>query len=232
LEYRNLKSIVKEEVKMQDVKRIGKESKFWNNLAPEYDSFIKKNWKVYASSLLNKISEDVGAGDTVLEVACGTGLVALKVAERGDKVYGIDISSPMIEEAKKKAQELGTKNVEFSVEDAYALPFDNNMFDIVICNNALHNMMYPQKALSAIKRVIKPGGRFIAVIVGFGEAPKFKMLYTIFKPFIKLPVFYKLNLDESAKMISEAGFSIVNKEIIKDPQDKMPLLYVLAELKG
>ena len=92
-------------------------------------------------------------------------------------------------------------------------------------------MKYPQKALSEIKRVLKPGGRFIGVIVGFGEAPKYKMLFTIFKPFIKLPVFHKLNLDETADMIRDSGFSIVNKEILKEPQDKMPLLYVLAELK-
>ena len=215
---------------MQDDKRIEKEGKFWSKLAPEYDRFIKKNWKVYASFLLNKISEDVDVGDTVLEVACGTGLVALKVAERTSKVYGIDISSPMIEEAKKKVQELGIKNVEFSVKDAYALPFDNDMFDVAICNNALHNMMSPQKALSEIKRVLKPGGRFIAVIVGIGESHIYKIAIAIYHLFGgKLPIFHKLNLDESANMISESGFSIVNKEIVRDPQDKMPLLYTIAE---
>lgn len=216
---------------MQDVKRIEKEKKFWDKLSPEYDQFIEKNLRIYRSSLLDKISNDVNAGDTVLEVACGTGLVALKVAERASKVSGIDISAPMIDEAEKKMREKDFDNVGFFVEDAYSLHFGNDIFDTVICNNALHNMKYPQKALSEIKRVLKPGGRFIGAIVGFGEAPKYKMLHTIFKPFIKLPVFHKLNLDETADMIRDSGFSIVNKEILKDPQDRMPLLYVLAELK-
>jgi ubiquinone/menaquinone biosynthesis C-methylase UbiE len=216
---------------MQDLKRIEKEKKFWDKLSPEYDQFIEKKWRIYQSSLLDKISNDIDTGDTVLEVACGTGLVALKVAERASKVSGIDISAPMIDEAEKKMREKIIDNVEFFVEDAYSLHFENDIFDTVICNNALHNMKYPQKALSEIKRVLKPGGRFIGVIVGFGEAPIFKMLYTVFKPFIKLPVFHKLNLDETVNMIRDSGFSIVNKEILKDPQDKMPLIYVLAELK-
>lgn len=216
---------------MQDTKRIEKEKRFWDKLSSGYDQFIEKHWKIYASSLLDRISSDVNAEDTILEIACGTGLVALKVAERASEVHGIDISAPMIKEAEEKLRRKGFDNVEFSVEDAYSLHFGDDIFDTVICNNALHNMKYPQKALSEIKRVLKPGGRFIAVIVGFGEALKYKMLFTVFKPFIKLPVFHKLNLDETANMIKGSGFSIVKKEIMKNPQDKMPLLYVLAELK-
>jgi ubiquinone/menaquinone biosynthesis C-methylase UbiE len=213
---------------MQDKKRIEKEKKFWSKLAPKYDRFIEKNWKIYPS-LLDKISEDVGSGNIILEVATGTGLVALKVAGQSSKVYGIDISSPMIEEAKRKMEEKEIKNIELSVEDAYALPFDNDMFDTIICNNVLHNMKYPENALSEIKRALKPGGKLIAVIVGIGESPKYKIAMTIYNLFIKLPVFHKLNLDESANMICEAGFTVVKKERIKDPEDKMPMLYIVAE---
>jgi ubiquinone/menaquinone biosynthesis C-methylase UbiE len=216
---------------MQDVKRIEKEKKYWDKLSPGYDQMIEKQWRIYRISLLDKIFNDVNAEDTVLEVACGTGLVALKVAERASKVSGIDISAPMIDEAEKKMREKDLDNVEFFVEDAYSLHFGNDIFDMVICNNALHNMKYPQKALSEIKRVLKPGGRFIGVIVGFGESPKFNMLYAILKLLVRFPVFHKFNLNKMVDMIRDYGFSIVNKEILKDPKDTMPLLYVLAELK-
>ena len=63
----------------QDVKRIEQEKKYWDKLSPGYDRFIEKYWSIYQSSLLDKISNDVNVGDTVLEVACGTGIVALKV---------------------------------------------------------------------------------------------------------------------------------------------------------
>jgi ubiquinone/menaquinone biosynthesis C-methylase UbiE len=216
---------------MQDVKRIEKEKKYWDKLGPGYDRFMKKYWKIYWSSLLDKIYSDVNTGNNVLEVACGTGFVALKIADRASKVIGIDISAPMIDEAKKKMRENSFENVEFFVEDAYSLHFGNDVFDTVICNNALQNMKYPQKALAEIIRVLKPGGRFISSVAGVGEAPIFKMLFTVFKPFIKMPVFHKLKLDEMADMIRDSGFSIVNKEILKNPQDMMPMLYVLAELK-
>jgi ubiquinone/menaquinone biosynthesis C-methylase UbiE len=215
----------------QDVKRIEQEKKYWDKLSPGYDQMIEKHWRIYQSLLLDKIANDVNVGDTVLEVACGTGLVALKVAERASKVSGIDISAPMIDEAEKKRREQSIDNVEFLVEDAYSLHFGDNIFDTVICNNALHNMKYPQKALAEIKRVLKPGGRFISAIVGFGESPKFNLPYAILKLFVRFPVFYKFNLDKMADMIRDSGFSIVSKEILKDPKDKMPLLYVLAESK-
>jgi len=222
---------MKKETNMQDNIRIEKERKYWDKIAPEYEhSVIEKYWKVYPS-LLDKIAQDVDtdAGNTVLEVATDTGIVALKVAEQAAQVYAVDVSQPMIAEAEKKKKEKKINNVEFSVEDAYALPFDNGMFDTVICNNALHNMKYPRKALSEIRRVLKPNGRLIATIVGVGESHKFKLAMTIYKSFTGFPVFHKLNLDESANMIAESGFTIVNKETIKHPEDRMPILYIVAE---
>ena len=218
---------MKKETNMQDNIRIEKEGKFWSKLAPGYDRFIKKHWKVYASSLLNKISEDVDVGDTMLEVACGTGLVALKVAERASKVYGIDISSPMIEEAKKKKKEKKINNVEFSVEDAYALPFDNGMFDTVICCSALHNMVNPEKALSEMNRVLKPEGRLIAPTICQGEYFKHKLMMTIFKLVAGFPVFHKFSFEELSNLVTESGFIIRNKEIIREMI--FPIVYIVAE---
>jgi phosphatidylethanolamine/phosphatidyl-N-methylethanolamine N-methyltransferase len=215
-------------MKMEDGKRIEKEKKYWDKLASRYEPFIEKYWKIYPS-LLDKISGDINSGDIVLDVATGTGLVALKVAERASKIYAVDISEPMIKEAKKKVEEKEINNIEFSVEDAYSLSFDKEMFDTVICNNALHNMISPQKALSEIRRVLKPNKRLIAVIVGIGESFKFKIAMRIYKFFTAFPVFYKLKLDESANMIAESGFTIVKKEIIQHPKDRMPILYIVAK---
>jgi ubiquinone/menaquinone biosynthesis C-methylase UbiE len=219
------------EKKMQDVKRIEKEKKYWDKLGPGYDQFIIKRWKIYRSSLLDKIYNDVTKGDDVLEVACGTGFVALKIADRASKVSGIDISVSLIDEAKKKLIEEGFDNVKLFVEDAYSLHFGDGVFDTVICNNTFQNMKYPQKALAEIKRVLKPGGRFIGTAIGFGEAPIYKILFMIFKLLLRFPLFHKFSLDNMAEMIEDSGFSIVNKEILKNPKDMMPMLYVLAELK-
>ncbi len=224
----NKRTSIKEE-KMLDKKRIKKEKNFWDNLSSKYDTFIQKYWKIYETSLLNKIADDVETDSTILDVACGTGLVSFEAAKKAKKVYGIDIAPSMIEEAKKKTREMEIKNVEFSVEDAYKLPFDNNRFDTVICNNALHNMKYPEDVLSEIKRVLKPGGRLIAIIVGVGESFKFKIALTLSTLIGQLPVFHKLKLDEFADFINKSGFTVVKKERIKHPEDRMALLYVVAE---
>ena len=129
----------------------------------------------------------------------------------------------------KKMEEKEIKNIAFSVEDAYSLPFDNEIFDTVICNNALHNMINPHKALSEIRRVLKQNGRLIASIFGIGESFKFKIAMSIYKFFTAFPLFHKLNLDEFANMISESGFSITKKEIMKHPEDMIQILHIVAE---
>jgi ubiquinone/menaquinone biosynthesis C-methylase UbiE len=214
---------------MQDNMRTEKERKFWSKNASGYDqSIIERHWKIYPS-LLDKIAQDVETGGTVLEVATGTGLVALKIASEADQVHAIDISPQMIDEAKKKAEEKRIYNVAFSVENAYALPFGDSMFDAVICNNALHNMKHPEDALSEIRRVLKPDGRFIAIIAGVGESLKFKIALTISTIIGQLPVFHKLNLDEFAYFIDKSGFAVVTKERLKHPEDRMALLYVISK---
>jgi len=103
------------------------------------------------------------------------------------------------------------------------------MFDTVICNNALHNMKHPGDALSEIKRVLKPDGRFIAIVVGAGESLKFKIALTISTILGQLPVFHKLNLDEFTDFIDKSGFVVVKKERMKHPEDSMALLYVISK---
>ena len=192
---------------------------------------IGKYWKIYPS-LLDRIASDLGTGSNILEVATGTGLVALKIASAVDQVHAIDISPQMIDEAKKKAEATRIDNVAFSVEDAYALPFGDGIFDAAICCNALHNMKYPEDALSEIRRVLKPDGRFIAIIVGVGDSLKFKIILTISTLIGQLPVLHKLNLDKFSDLIDKSGFTVVKKERMKHPEDRMTLLYVISKKDG
>ncbi len=213
---------------MQNKKRIKKERKYWDKFSSKFDKRKRKEWKVYESLLFNKIADDINKESTVLEVACGTGRVTIEVADQVKKVYAIDISSQMIDVARKNINEKGIDNIELSVEDAYSIPFDNDMFDIVICINALHNMIYPEKALSEIKRVLRPKGKLITTVVEIGSY-KFKIMMSIFKFLRNFPVFHRLNLEEFADMLSKAGFSIEKKEILKHPQDVLPLLYAVSK---
>ena len=96
---------------------------------------------------------------TVLELACGTGLLSVRIAGSVKLVEATDFSEEMIRQAKAKAH---SSRLHFSVQDATNLPYTPGTFDAVVISNALHIMPEPEKALAEIRRVLKPGGILIA----------------------------------------------------------------------
>ena len=104
---------------------------------------------------------------TLLNVGCGAGTTTTFIVENyGCQVVGVDIKGNMIASAENWAQHKGiTGKVEFRVADAQDLPFEDDRFDILICESV--NVFIPDKAkaFSEYKRVIKPGG-----VVGINEA--------------------------------------------------------------
>ena len=105
-------------------------------------------------------------GDRVLDVGCGTGIVARRAAahigEQGT-VIGIDINEEMLEVAKTAASGL-TPTVEWRQGDATALPFSDEAFDTIFCQQALQFIDDPAVALREMHRVLAPDGR-IAISV-------------------------------------------------------------------
>jgi ubiquinone/menaquinone biosynthesis C-methylase UbiE len=104
---------------------------------------------------------DIQHGHKVLDLATGTGMVAIEAAEIvGDEGYviGIDIATGMVELARQKVAELGLNNIEFQVADAEALDFPEQSFDIIFCSSAFIWMSDLVGALQHWHRLLKPGG--------------------------------------------------------------------------
>jgi len=92
----------------------------------------------------------------VLEIACGTGRFTVMLAERGADIVGLDISSAMMAEGRKKARKAGVdEHIEFLRGDAARLPFPDDHFDTVLAMRFFHLADTPAKFLAEMCRVSK-----------------------------------------------------------------------------
>jgi SAM-dependent methyltransferase len=101
------------------------------------------------------------AGERILDLACGDGVLTEKIAATGASVYGVDGSADMIAAAT-------ARGLEARVMDGMNLQFDHE-FDAVFSNAALHWMKSdPDAVIRGVARALKPGGRFVAEMGGHG----------------------------------------------------------------
>jgi len=100
----------------------------------------------------------VGRGETVLDVACGTGVVAVTAALAGAIAKGLDITPALLERARENASIAGV-DIEFSEGDAEELPYPDSSFDVVLSQFGHIFAPRPEVVTAEMLRVLKPGGR-------------------------------------------------------------------------
>ena len=109
----------------------------------------------------------IRAGSRVLDLATGTGDIALAAASRGARAVGLDITLRMIELARAKRgqerQERQEGKTDFLVGDMLALPFPSSSFDIVTTGYGLRNVPDLTQAIDEIGRVLSPGGQLLSL---------------------------------------------------------------------
>ena len=100
----------------------------------------------------------VRAGDRILDVATGTGEVAVRAAQAGAQVTAIDIAAPMLEKARRRADEEGVQ-IAFDQGDAEYLPYEDACFDVIVSNFGLIFAPDHANVASELARVSCPGAR-------------------------------------------------------------------------
>ncbi|MCR4659442.1 MAG: bifunctional demethylmenaquinone methyltransferase/2-methoxy-6-polyprenyl-1,4-benzoquinol methylase UbiE [Bacteroidales bacterium] len=93
---------------------------------------------------------------SILDVACGTGDMAIALAQKGHRVTGIDLSEEMLAIARQKAAKA---NIGFIKGDAERLPFDEGSFNAVCCAFGIRNFVDLERGLAEMSRVLEPGGQ-------------------------------------------------------------------------
>jgi 2-polyprenyl-3-methyl-5-hydroxy-6-metoxy-1,4-benzoquinol methylase len=127
--------------------------------AETYDSYlVPAIFEPWSRDLIKRAL--VWKGDRVLDVACGTGIVACRIAGTGAKVTGLDTDASRLEVARKRADDESVR-VTWREGSGEALPFRAPEFELVTCQQGLQFMTDRAKAAREMRRVLVPGGRAV-----------------------------------------------------------------------
>lgn len=133
-------------------------TKAYGRWAPVYDLVFGP---VFRRGRHAAIAAAERVGGRILEVGVGTG-ISLPGYARSNRLFGVDISEPMLRKARQRVARLGLSNVEgLAVMDAERLDFPNGSFDVVVGQYVVTAVPNPEAALDEFARVLRPGGEIV-----------------------------------------------------------------------
>jgi demethylmenaquinone methyltransferase/2-methoxy-6-polyprenyl-1,4-benzoquinol methylase len=160
----------------------GQVNRMFDRVAGNYDALnsvmtagLHHRWRERAAE-----RAELAAGDSALDVCCGTGDLALELATRvapGGHVVGCDFSEPMLDLAREKAAT--ATGVRFEWADALQLPYDSERFDAVTVGFGVRNLADLDRGLREMCRVLKPGGRLVILEITQPTRPPLSTFYSL-----------------------------------------------------
>lgn len=164
-------------------KSLGQRLMEWRPLVAIYESRFWRRSGLFAritgipfDQEIASLSREARLDDArrVLDLACGSGIYARPFAQRlaQGRVVGLDLSAPMLDQARRTSREEGCTNLDLVRGSALDLPFSSNVFDVVNCCGAVHLFPDIPRALAEIQRVLAPGGRFTAAVFRHGPGQR------------------------------------------------------------
>ncbi|MCI4646401.1 MAG: class I SAM-dependent methyltransferase [Hyphomonadaceae bacterium] len=190
----------------------------WDKAAEFYEDGWQESLAPVQDRLLNLANAQ--PGETVLDIACGSGLVTFPLAEAvttSGRVIATDLSAAMVAIVETRASGLGLAHVEAFRADAEALSgIENNSVDLVTCALGLMYFPDPEAALREMLRVLKPGGRIVCSVWGARKNCGWADIFPIVDARVNsavCPMFFRLGTGETlAKEMADADVS----EVVSD----------------
>lgn len=146
----------------------------------------------------------VSPDDTILDVACGPGLLACAFAAEARHVTGIDLTPAMIEQARILQQSRGLTNLTWHIGDVASLPFPDASFSVAFTRYSFHHLLDPEGVFAEMCRVTQPGGR-VVVVDAYTSGPEQSEAYNHMERLRDPSHVRALGLDELAGLFRNAG---------------------------
>src|SRR5512145_2699392 len=138
---------------------IDKSEKFWDFVAIKYDK-TEKNLEPIFLKIHNNIKQHLHKSDILLDYGCGTGTISIEIANHVKEIRAIDISTKMLDIAKRKAGEHNIENVDFIQTTIFDERFTKDSFDVILAIGLLHLLKDNKQNIKRIADLLKPGGLF------------------------------------------------------------------------
>jgi ubiquinone/menaquinone biosynthesis C-methylase UbiE len=185
--------------------------RFWDRIARKYAADPIKDMAGYERTL-ERTKELLSPSATVLEMGCGTGTTALRLAAAVNRIAATDVSSEMIAIAREKAVAAACRNTEFHVASAENAPGADGTYDAVLALNVLHLMAERSATLAHVHRLLKPGGLFISKTPCLSEMnPLIRLAVPVARLIGKAPTVSFFSASALEAEIAHAGFKILEK---------------------
>ena len=187
-------------------------AQFWDNLAERYAAQPVDDPDAFERKIALNI-EVLSPQSKVLEIGCGTGSLALRLAPHAAELHCFDLSEQMLRIAGRKVREAGITNISLHrgvLEDVPELA--PGPYDCVNAYSILHLLADPADALRQLFALLKPGGHLVSSTVVLGESPvPYRPLLAVMGWLGKAPPVAILKHAELEQWMSDAGFQNVRR---------------------
>ena len=191
------------------------------SLAEKYDKVSKYQY-INGLALVNKLN--ISSRHKVLDVGCGTGRLALKLAGKVDHITGIDPSLQRIEIAHRKLTQMNPGNVTFELGSSDDIGrYGEEAFDVVYLNAVFHWINDKEDALNNIYRVLKPGGK-VGICTGDKDHP-FTVKMILNEVLRKAEITDEgvdfsapVNTVELDSLLKKSGFRVIEIKLKREPR--------------
>lgn len=198
-------------------------------MAGKFDARADRFKETHAH-MIERTKKYLKSSDMVLDVGCATGTVAIELAGYVKEIHGIDISSQMIEDARRKVTGCTIQNLHFS----HATLFDERLkigsFDVILAFNVLHFFEDKERGMQRIYTLLKPGGLCISATGCLGEKGGLLRIYIILAMRLgRVPPMRFFTIPELENSFTRGNLHILETAYLNRDTGKTPNYYIVAQ---